>query len=61
MIILDLVKIVLRIRAITLLLESSYIKINYYSEIVFRQVLYFVFEEIIIDIRITIDLLQKVF
>jgi hypothetical protein len=59
MIVFDLVKIALRIRAVTLLPELSYIEISRCSDIVFRRVSYFVFEEIIVDVRITVDFLQK--
>jgi hypothetical protein len=57
MIVLDLVKTALRLRAITLLPKLSYIKISQYSKVVFKQVLYFVIKEIVVVVSITINLL----
>jgi hypothetical protein len=57
MIVLDLVKTALRLRAITLLPELSYIKISQYGKVVFRQVSYFVIKEIVVIVSITINLL----
>jgi hypothetical protein len=57
MIVLNLVKTALRLRAITLLLESSYIEIGRCNKVVFRWVSYFIIKEIVIVVSITIDLL----
>ena len=58
MMVLNLVKTTLRLRAITLLPESSYIKISQYSKVVFRRVSYFAVEEIIIIVvSIVVNLL----
>jgi hypothetical protein len=57
MMILDLVKTALRLRAVTLLPESSYIEIGQHGKVVFRQVPYFVIEEITVVVSIIINLL----
>jgi hypothetical protein len=48
--VLDPVKMALRLRAKMLLPESSYIEIGRYSDIVFRRVSYFVIKEIVVVI-----------
>jgi hypothetical protein len=49
----------LRLRAVALLPKSSYIEIALCSEVVFRRMSYFVFEELIVDVSITINLLRR--
>ena len=41
---------------ITLLPEPSYIEIGSCSEVVFRRVSYFIIEEVIVVVRITVDI-----
>jgi hypothetical protein len=59
MMVLDPVKTALRLGAITLLPESSYIEIGRCGKVVFRRVSYFVIEEVVVVVSITIDLLQR--
>ena len=54
MIVLDLVKTTLRLRAVTLLPKSSYIKISLCGDIVLRRVSYFVIKVVVFVVSVTI-------
>lgn len=56
---LDLVKSILRLGAITLLPGLFYIEIGSYGKVKFSWVLYFILEEIIVYIRITINIIYR--
>jgi hypothetical protein len=60
MMLLDSVKSVLRLRAVTLLPESSHIEVVRFGNVVLRRVSYFAVEDVIVVIvGVVVDLLQR--